>query len=66
MIHGARCHIKEMARRFLLMSPAEMEYVFMRTSHLPNVKEAYEVAKLMREQQSKSALQKKIEGEKNV
>ncbi len=54
MIHGQKCHIKELVRRFLAMNPSDMEYVYLLIKDKPNVKEAYEEVK--RQRQCKTAL----------
>ena len=53
MIHGKPCHIRELTRRFLLMSDLEMEFVYVKIKDQPCVKEAYEQAKLIRSKKSK-------------
>lgn len=51
MIHGKPCHIRELVRRFMLMTEIDMDLVYLMTKNQPCVKEAYEQAKLIRSKQ---------------
>lgn len=54
MIRGTKCHIKEIAGRFLAMSPSDMELVYIMIKDRPNVKQGYELAKqTIKERQEK-------------
>ncbi len=49
-----KCHIKEMAKRFLSMSPTDMELVYSMMRHYPYATQAYELAKqTIKERQEK-------------
>ncbi len=41
----SKCHIKEMAKRFLSMSPTDMELVYIMIKNHPYAEQAYQLAK---------------------
>lgn len=50
------CKIKHLANRFLAMNETDMHHVYLIIKDQPLVKEAYEMAKKIREQQKKGSL----------